>query len=609
MRFRLSFVLVLTLALVLVAGRGVAAERPVAGDLLRLLDPPRGGVPGVLVRAAGVTPLRADDPRFGGATLEIAGEAAGDGATGPILLAAAHWRGLGRSPGAAGFVFIDRTGTSGIRRVLLRAGPRGGTLLVSGRGSSWPYRITQPQGAIDVRLAIGAQVYCARFTAFARNAPGRVVARDAPPPAGCDTAPASCGDGALAAPDEECDDGNRTGGDGCSALCRLEDASAVCAGVPTASGARLRLVPIATGLVRPVHVAAPPLDPRRVFVVEQPGRVRVIRDGALLPEPFLAIEDLVGYGGERGLLSLALPPRYAITGRFFVYYTNRDGDLVIARYRVSADPDAADGGSGQVLLTIPHRPFANHNGGQLTFGPDGFLYAGTGDGGDRDDSQENAQDGGRLLGKLLRLDVDMDGPPYYTVPPTNPFVGPGNPLDELWATGLRNPWRFSFDRATGDLYIADVGQDAWEEVDVQPGASAGGENYGWDVFEARHCHEPAPALACPVPPTGFTMPVLEYDHGAGCSITGGFVYRGCTMPDLRGTYFYSDYCTPFVRTFRGVSGGAAEDLADRTAELTTGSGVTLGHVTSFGEDARGELYLAELVDDVHGRVLRIAPGQ
>ncbi len=319
----------------------------------------------------------------------------------------------------------------------------------------------------------------------------------------------------------------------------------------------------------------------------------------LLAQPFLAIEDRVACCTERGLLSLAFDPAYRTNGRFFVYYSSNQGDVTIARYQVSADPDVADPTSEQILLTIPHRSFGNHNGGQLAFGPDGYLYAGTGDGGGGGDPLGNGQNGGALLGKLLRLDVDVDAPPWYAIPPTNPFVGAGDPRDEIWALGMRNPWRFGFDRGTGDLYVGDVGQDSWEEVDVQPAGDPGGENYGWNVFEGDHCFSPP----CPDPPSGFTFPVLEYDHGQGCSITGGYVYRGCRMPDLRGTYFYSDYCTPFFRTFRGVVAGVPQSPGTRTAQLTPPGG--LEHIVSFGEDARGELYFTDLNP---GTVYRIEPG-
>jgi len=414
----------------------------------------------------------------------------------------------------------------------------------------------------------------------------------------------TCGNGTLEAP-EECDDGGNLGGDGCSGNCQLEDTTALCTGLVPTPGTALAAVRVASGLTQPVHVTAPRLDPNRVFIVEQPGTVRVLKNGVLSPTPFLDIGALVGCCGERGLLSLAFHPDYETNGRFFVDYTDKTGNTVVARYERSAsDPDVTDPSSAKVLLTVV-QPFSNHNGGQLAFGPDGYLYVGLGDGGGAGDPQENAQDDARLLGKILRMDVDLavDASPYYEVPASNPNAGAGAPLGLIWDKGLRNPWRFSFDRQTGDLYIGDVGQNAWEEIDFEPAGAVGGINYGWDVFEGDgHCYEPDPAPSCPDPPSGFTMPVHEYDHGEGCSITGGFVYRGCAMPDLRGTYFYGDYCTAFVRTLAVVA-GAAQLQADRTAELAPGGGVTIDSISSFGEDARGELYIA----DLGGEVFKIVP--
>jgi hypothetical protein len=418
-----------------------------------------------------------------------------------------------------------------------------------------------------------------------------------------------CGDG-RAEGVEECDDGDNVDGDGCSAACQLERTGAACAGVPSVAGTALMTVRVASGLDQPLHVTAPPLDPNRVFVVEQSGTIRILENGALLPDPFLSIPGKVSCCGERGLLGLAFHPDFEVNGRFFVNYTDANGDTVIARYEVGADPARADLDSERILLTVP-QPFSNHNGGQLAFGPDRFLYVGMGDGGGGGDPQENAQDDGSLHGKLLRLDVDVDTPLYYRVPPTNPNAGAGDPLGLIWAKGLRNPWRFSFDRASGDLYIGDVGQSGWEEIDVQAGTSAGGENYGWDIFEGNgHCFEPEPpASSCPGR-GGFTMPVIEYPNfdngsvaGEGCSVTGGFVYRGCALPDLRGTYFYADFCAAFVRTFRGVAGGVAQDPVDRSAELAPGGGLSIDDVTSFGEDARGELYIA----DRGGEIFKIVP--
>jgi glucose/arabinose dehydrogenase len=378
-----------------------------------------------------------------------------------------------------------------------------------------------------------------------------------------------------------------------------------CVGVPSFPGVPATTALVAEGLVHPVTISAAPSDAHRIFVLEQEGRIRIIADGALLPDPFLAIEGRVSCCTERGLLGLAFPPDFATSGRFFVDYTNLRGDTVIARYRVSADADRADPDTEQILLTIA-QPFANHNGGQLAFGPDGYLYVGMGDGGSAGDPMNNAQSDDALLGKLLRIDTNVpdagvDGR-FYAVPPDNPHAERGAPLGLVWAKGLRNPWRFSFDTATGDLYIADVGQDRREEIDVQPAASRGGENYGWRVFEGSQCYDPRPLQACPSPPTGYTMPVFDYGHAIGCSITGGFVYRGCALPDLRGQYFFSDYCTAFLHTVQ-VTNGTAHDLQDRTTQLAPGGGRQINQVVSFGEDAAGELYIA----DYDGEIYKIVP--
>jgi len=381
----------------------------------------------------------------------------------------------------------------------------------------------------------------------------------------------------------------------------LQGCAASCAGVVARPGAALRAEFVADGFDRPVHVAVPPADMHRLFVVEQPGTIRIVKDGVTLPEAFLDIPERVGCCGERGLLSVAFHPHYASNGRFFVDYTNNDGDTVLASYLVGADPDRADRDSEHILLTV-EQPFPNHNGGQLAFGPDGYLYVGMGDGGSGGDPNEVAQDDGALLGKLLRLDVDSAAPDY-AVPPTNPLAGRGKPLGLIWAKGLRNPWRFSFDRLTSDLYIGDVGQDRFEEIDVQPAASAGGENYGWDIFEGNACFEPDPFPECPQQSGEFTPPVLDYGD-PGCSVTGGFVYRGCALPDWHGQYFFADFCDSSVRSFRLVD-GAVTDLQDRTAALAPGGGRSIGAVTSFGEDAHGELYLV----DYDGEIYRIAPAE
>ncbi|HEV7785447.1 MAG TPA: PQQ-dependent sugar dehydrogenase, partial [Thermoanaerobaculia bacterium] len=266
----------------------------------------------------------------------------------------------------------------------------------------------------------------------------------------------------------------------------------------------------------------------RVFLTFRPGRIVIFTGGAVKPQPFLDIRGLVNANGEGGLLSVAFHPHYAENGFLFIDYTNSNLDTVIARYHVSADPDQADASSGKILLTIP-QPFDNHKGGQLQFGPDGFLYIGMGDGGSGFDPACRAQRTDNLLGKMLRIDVDQNisTAPFYGIPADNPFRGTASP-PEIWATGVRNPWRFSFDRQTGDLWIGDVGQNQREEVDFQPVTSRGGENYGWKVMEADLCSttDACPASTPPCNSPAYTLPVLEYDHNPHCSITGGYVYRG-----------------------------------------------------------------------------------
>lgn len=410
-----------------------------------------------------------------------------------------------------------------------------------------------------------------------------------------------CGDGVVDAP-EECDDGNLAAGDGCSGACQLEPGGDVCAGVPVRDGGSLRLELVAAGLQNPVHATAPPLDPNRLFVVEQRGIVRLVKTTAegrqLLATPFLDIVDRVrspGGNDERGLLSIAFHPDYESNGRFFVNYTCRepncpdgveDSSTVISRFERSADPDRADVASERVVLTVD-QPYSNHNGGQLAFGPDGYLYVGMGDGGSAFDPQGYAQRDDTLLGKMLRVDVDVDTPPYWRVPDDNPPGGAGE-LALIWAKGLRNPWRFSFDRGTGDMYIGDVGQRSFEEIDVQPAGSTGGENYGWDFYEAAACVEPP---NCP-DRLFYVFPVVQYARTAGISVTGGFVYRGCAIPSLRGTYFYSDFGSAFIRTFVLVDGTATQ-LRDRTDEIAVPDGLDVQFPASFGEDARGELYLVD----------------
>jgi glucose/arabinose dehydrogenase len=355
----------------------------------------------------------------------------------------------------------------------------------------------------------------------------------------------------------------------------------------------VRLKEVARGLDAPLFLASPPGDQTRAFVVEQGGRIRIIRNDALLPTPFLDISSRIASGGERGLLGLAFHPQYATNGRFVVYYTNTAGDIRIASYKVSANPEVADPASEQILLAVPHPSFSNHNGGMVTFGPDGRLYAGIGDGGSGGDPNGNGQNRNTLLAKLVRLDVNAAG--QASVPSDNPFVGQSGMRPEIWSYGLRNPWRFSFDRLTGDLYIGDVGQNAREEIDVSRGPSNMGRglDFGWNIMEGTSCFSPSSGCNR----TGLTLPVLDYGHGDGCSVTGGYVYRGSLVPALRGMYFYGDYCSGWVRSFVLTGGQVAQRLD--WAALRPG-----GQITSFGEDAAGELYIIV----ASGSVFRIEAG-
>jgi glucose/arabinose dehydrogenase len=359
---------------------------------------------------------------------------------------------------------------------------------------------------------------------------------------------------------------------------------------PLSTGSGLRLADVVTGLSFPLYLTTPPGDLHRLFVVEKTGAIRIIKDGAVLPAPFLDFSSKVSTGGEQGLLGLAFYPDYATSGQFLVHYTNPDGNTRVSVLRVSADPDVADPVSEQVILSAD-QPFSNHNGGQIAFGPDGFLYLGLGDGGGANDPQGRGQDLSDLLGSILRLDVSSRN--SYTVPPDNPFVGQQPALrPEVWSYGLRNPWRFSFDRANGDLYIGDVGQDNVEEIDVAPASegSGKGKNYGWSIMEGNRCLSGSSCNQA-----GLTPPVYQYSHGGGsCSVIGGYVYRGAALPAQQGTYFFGDFCTGAVRSFR-YAGGAATEVTDWPALHTSSP------LTSFGEDAAGELYVLES----SGRVSRV----
>ena len=355
---------------------------------------------------------------------------------------------------------------------------------------------------------------------------------------------------------------------------------------PTSGSAQVE--PVVSGLANPLYLTAPMSD-SRLFIVEQPGRIRIVESGTLLSNPFLDLTSgQISSGGERGLLGLAFHPSYASNGSFYVYFTAPNGDITIERFTVSANPNVADAGSGHVILTIPHSSESNHNGGMIAFGTDGKLYLGTGDGGGGGDPDGNGQRQDTLLGKLLRLDVDAADP--YAIPPDNPFVGMAGARGEIWAFGLRNPWRWTFDQNAGLLYVADVGQGLWEEINVMPFAAAG-LNYGWNTMEGIHCY--APSSGCNQ--SGLTLPVLEYGHNEGCAITGGFVYRGSAIPSLRGTYFYADYCNGWVRSFRYANGAVTEQRDWNLGDL--------GNILSFGEDAAGELYILS----ANGTVYKIVP--
>ncbi|MDP9202547.1 MAG: PQQ-dependent sugar dehydrogenase [Gemmatimonadota bacterium] len=361
-----------------------------------------------------------------------------------------------------------------------------------------------------------------------------------------------------------------------------DDAPDVSADV-TSNDVRLAVEQVASGLDQPVYLTAPASDPR-LFIVEQPGRIRVVENGRLLDKLFLDIVSKVGSGGERGFLSVAFHPQYRLNGFLFVNYTDKKGDTRIERYTVSADRNVADPRSAKLILAID-QPYSNHNGGLNLFGPDGMLYIGMGDGGSQGDPHGNGQNRNVLLGKLLRMNVDRGDP--YLIPAANPYAKGGG-RGEIWAIGLRNPWRFAFDRFSGLLYIADVGGDRFEEVDVVP-MSVAGVNYGWNIMEGPSCLRSSGCNQA-----GLQKPALSYSHAnSTCSVIGGFVYRGQKIPEIQGQYFYSDYCNSWLRSF-----GFADGKVTDQHEWPVGR---LGSVVSFGEDSQGELYICTS----SGRVYRI----
>lgn len=391
----------------------------------------------------------------------------------------------------------------------------------------------------------------------------------------------------------------------------LYAAAWLAAGSPARAQATIALTPWATGLSSPVALAAPADGTGRLFIVQQGGRIAVHDGTQVLPAPFLDITPLVVFGGEQGLLGMAFHPDYPATPFFFLNYTCRSGsldcpsggDTIIARYSVSGNPNVADPASRRVLLVID-QPFSNHNAGDLKFGPDGYLWIPLGDGGSGNDPFCNAQRDDTLLGKVLRIDVDqsVSAPPFYGIPPDNPYIGPGDPPDEVYARGLRNPFRFSFDRQTGDMFIGDVGQGAREEVDFTAVGTGAAANYGWKIMEGTLCTGNNGGCPPTVPPCNspvFTLPILEYGHGQGdCAVIGGFRYRGSQVPGLFGIYLYSDNCTGRIRAgTEGPPGSWTESLL-----LDTGLAIS-----SFGEDENGELYVTDLATDDVYRIVSGGP--
>jgi len=366
----------------------------------------------------------------------------------------------------------------------------------------------------------------------------------------------------------------------------------VCVATAGQALAALQFQAIATGLTNPIGITHAGDNSGRLFITLQGGQIRIFDGVQVLATPFLDISNLVTSGGEQGLLGLAFHPNYEANGFFYVNYTNLKGNTIVARYHVSADPNIANPASRRVILR-QSQPFANHNGGQLQFGPDGFLYIGLGDGGSGGDPGDRAQRLNTLLGKVLRINVNGRLP--YTIPRTNPFVGTRGARPEIWAYGLRNPWRFSFDRRTGNLFIGDVGQGLFEEVDFQRAASRGGENYGWRRMEGKHCFDP---------PAGcndgsLKLPVLEYRHRQGrCAIIGGYVYRGSAIPQLRGRYLYADFCTGEIWAARLVRGtGWTTNRIENTAAT----------IAAFGEDQDGELYFTDTLSGAVNQITGFTP--
>jgi glucose/arabinose dehydrogenase len=355
---------------------------------------------------------------------------------------------------------------------------------------------------------------------------------------------------------------------------------------------------VADGLNRPIYVTAPQGD-GRLFIVEQRGVIRLVKDGSLLAQPFLDITaqvmDPTAFS-EQGLLGLCFDPDFDTNRYFYVHYTDNSGDTVIERYEADAgDPDVADPGSSEAVLT-QDQPYANHNGGTIEFGPDGYLYFGFGDGGSAGDPGNRAQDPATLLGKLIRIDVTSLP---YTIPPDNPYAGSGSVENEIWAFGMRNPYRWSFDRETGDMWIGDVGQSEWEEIDFQPAGSGGGENYGWRLMEGLHCYNPSTDCGSDT----LDLPIHEYGHTGGrCSITGGYVYRGAAIPDLDGYYIFGDYCSEQIWALQ-YDGETVTHFLELTDFLDPGG--VLDGLAAIGQDGAGELYIVDRAGTTDGEIHKI----
>ena len=364
----------------------------------------------------------------------------------------------------------------------------------------------------------------------------------------------------------------------------------------------LSSVLVADGFKKPIFITSYPTDSNILYVVEQAGRIMVINNGQRLAQPFLDINKQVvdpsRPGDERGLLGFALHPNFTDNGKFYVNYMNNDGFTVLSEFSTQTR-EKADPSSERIMFDLK-QPYRNHNGGHLEFGPDGYLYVSIGDGGKAGDPLKAGQDLNTLFGKIIRIDVDQKP---YGIPKSNPFYGQKDKRGEIWAWGLRNVWRFSFDRDNGDIYYGDVGQNKWEEVNYEPNTSIGGVNYGWSIMEANHCYDPKENCT----QVGLTAPILEYPNDAnymivlggggqentdGCSVTGGYVYRGTKIKNLMGYYMFGDYCSGNIWTFKVVN-SKITDFQNRTEEINLGNGEFTTYISSFGEDADGELYIVE----------------